>query len=286
MKGVSGLALSLIVILATAASSSSLRAQTQNGSVEFVARATPSAGLEEPVRGFPFFLLSKSFQDINREVELAYPKPDMDAFIDKLGVSPELKDWMKKNQWVRFSGGDFIQKLKPADVMGVPEFFNAYVDRNSGDETVNFPKPKYKPSDRVKDPAKYDRLKAEYTEAVRRFIEQTPESIDGIDLELADTDPSAKWSALEAKRMPEIHRRVLELAQSKYLVARTQTNLDGEGYLAQIPPGNYWLSTLDVAANVGDVRPRWDVSLPVRSGAQTRVALSNANALPPPTSAP
>jgi hypothetical protein len=238
------------------------------------------------VRGFPFFLLSKSFQDINKEVQETYPKPDKDAFIEQLEVSKELKAWMKKKQWVQLSGEDFIHKLKPDDIMAVPEFYDAYIQRNSGDQTVNFPKPKYKPGDRIKDPAKYERLKAEYTEAVRHYIEQAPESIDGIDLELAGIDPNAKWSALDAKRAPEIHRRVLELAQSKYLVARAQTNLDGEGSLRGIPPGNYWLSTLDVAANVGDARSRWDVSLSVRAGEPAHVALSNVNALASSSASP
>lgn len=268
---------------------SPVRAQAQNsqsGSVEFSARATPSAGLEEPVRGFPFFLLSKSFRDITKEVEAAYPAPDMNAFIDKLEVSKELKAWMRKNHWVQLSGEDFIDKLKPPDVMGVPEFYEAYVTRMSGDGTVNFPKPKYKPADRAKDPVKYEKLKAEYIEAVRRFLEQAPDTVEGLDLELDKVDPGAKWNAIEAKRPPEVRRRVLELAQSKYFVASTQTNLDGEGYISRIPPGNYWLSTLDVAADVGDVRPRWDLSLPVHAGEQTRVALSNANALPPSVSTP
>jgi hypothetical protein len=268
---------------------SPVRAQAQNtdnGSVEFSVRATPSAGLEEPVRGFPFFLLSKSFRDITKEVEAAYPAPDMNAFVDKLEISKELKAWMKKNHWVQLSGEDFIDKLKPPDVMGVPEFYEAYVTRMSGDGTVDFPKPKYKPADRTKDPAKYEKLKAEYTEAVRRFLEQAPDTVEGLDLELDKVDPSAKWNAIEAKRPPEIRRRVLELAQSKYFVASTQTNLDGEGYISRIPPGNYWLSTLDVAADVGDMRPRWDLSLPVHAGEQTRVALSNANALPPSVSTP
>jgi hypothetical protein len=79
-------------------------AQAQSGSVEFVVRAAPSDGLEEPVRGFPVYLLSKSFQDINREVEAAYPKPDMNVFIDTLEVSKELKAWMKSNHWVQLSG--------------------------------------------------------------------------------------------------------------------------------------------------------------------------------------
>src|SRR5579864_2422844 len=101
--------------------------QSQNGSVEFVAHATPSAGLEEPVRGFPFFLLTKSYEDITREVEANYPKPDMDAFIDKLEVSKELKAWMKKNHWVELSGPNFTAKVKAADVMQVPEFLEAYI---------------------------------------------------------------------------------------------------------------------------------------------------------------
>lgn len=267
------------LLVSLTASTTFAQTQAQTGSIEFVARATPSGGLEEPVRGFPFFLLSKSFDDITHEAELAYPKPDMDAFIDKLEVSKELKAWMKKNQCVKFSGDDFIKKVKPENVMKVQEFYDAYIQRNSGDETVNFPKPKYKPADRQKNPAKYEKLKAEYTEAVRRYVEQSPESIDGIDLELANIDPSAKWNELEGKRAPEVRHRVVELAQSKYLVARTQTNLDGEGYLRGISPGTYWLSTLDVPANVGDARPRWDAPLTVHAGEEVRVALSNVNAV-------
>ena len=68
------------IVLATAMASAS-RAAAQNASIEFVAHATPSAGIEEPVRGFPFYLLSKSFVDIAKEAEAAYPKPDMNAFI-------------------------------------------------------------------------------------------------------------------------------------------------------------------------------------------------------------
>lgn len=258
------------------------QSQSQNGSVEFVAHATPSAGLEEPVRGFPFFLLTRSYEEITREVESKYPKPDMDAFIDKLEVSKELKGWMKKNHWVQLSGPNFTGKVKPADLMQVPEFLEAYITREAGDGTVKFPQPKYKAADKTKDPAKYDKLRTEYIEAIRRFLEASPDTIDGIDLELENLDPGPKWNIMEAKRAPEIRRRVAELAQSQYLVARTQTNLDGEAYIQRIPPGNYWLTTLDVAANVGDARPRWDVALPVHPGQETRVALSNANALPPP----
>jgi hypothetical protein len=253
--------------------------QGPSGSVEFVASAAPSGGLDEPVRGFPFYLLSKSFDEISREVEAAYPKPDMDAFIDKLEVSPELKAWMKKNRVVQFSGEDFIHLLKVPDVVDVPEFYQAYLDRNSGDQSQNFPKPKYKYSDKVKAPARYEKLKADYAAAVRRYMEQFPESINGIDLNLAKIDPSNKWKDLAAKRDPEIHRMALDLAQSKYLVARAQTDLQGEAVLHGVPPGNYWLSTLDMAASVGDARPRWDTSVTVRPGQQVHVALSNVNAV-------
>ena len=132
-------------------------ATAQTGSLEFVARATPSGGLDEPIRGFPFYLLTKSFEDINKEVDASVPKPDMDEFIDKLEVSPELKQWMKKNHWMQLSGGDFIHKLHVDDIMNVPEFNKAYMERNSGDRAVDFPKPKMKPLEKTKDPEKFDK---------------------------------------------------------------------------------------------------------------------------------
>ncbi len=288
MKRAIGFAVVLVAaVIAAVAVAATLPAAAQNGSIEFAARATPSSGVEEPVRGFPFYLLNRSFEDIQQQANAAYPKPNMDAFIDTLDVSPELKAWMKKNHCVSFKGEDFIHKLHPADVMAVPEFYQAYLERNSGDQSVNFPKPKFKASDKTKDPAKYEKLSAEYREQVRHFMEANTDTIDGIDLGLAAVDPSEKWQALEAKRTPQIERLTLEMAQSKYRVARTETNLQGEGFLAGIPPGNYWLSTLDVAATVGDVRLRWDVPVTVRPGETARIALENVNAIAPaPSSSP
>jgi hypothetical protein len=236
------------------------------------------------VRGFPFYLLTKSFDQISKEVEALHPQPDMDAFIDKLDASKELKAWMKKNRWVQLSGEDFIHKLMPADVVTIPEFYAAYKERSAGSDSVDFPRPKFKPVDKTKDPAKYEKLLDEYHQAVQRYIEQNPQSKDGMDLDLADKDPSSKWQALTAKRNPEIRRHVLELAQSTYLVARAETNLQGQGFLNAVPPGTYWLSTLDVSADVGDVRPRWDVPVTVRPGQTAYVVLTNVNAVPPQTS--
>jgi hypothetical protein len=271
--------IAILSLLSFALGASRTLAQTKNGSVEFVARATPSGGLEEPVRGFPFFLLTKSFEEINQEADASLPKPDREAFIDKLEVSKELKAWMRKNHWLQLSGTEFIEKVKPGDVIEVPEFFTAYLHRNSGYPAANFPKSKVKSSDATKDPAKAAKALADYKEAVRRYIDQNPETIDGIDLELAQSDPSAKWNTLQAKRGPELRRTVLDLAQSKYLVARTETDLHGEGVLSGIQPGSYWLSTLDISADVGDARLRWDTQLNVRPGEEAHVALTNVNAV-------
>ena len=262
------------------------RAAAQAGSIEFVAHATPSGGLEEPIRGFPFSLLSKSFEDIGKEAEATSPKPDQDAFIDKLDVSKELKAWMKKNHSVTLSGEEFASKLHSADIMDIPEFFSAYMARNSGDQFINFPKPKYKPTDKVNDPAKYEKLHKEYLDAIRHYIDVNPQSIEGIDVGLADIDPGAKWDAVLSKRVPDIHRQTLLLAQSKYLVAHTQTDLQGQGFFRGIPPGSYWLSTLDVSAEVGDARPRWDVPVRVLPNQTAYIALSDANAVQPSRGAP
>ena len=281
-----GLCLAILVCLGTLALAN--RAPAQAGSIEFVARATPSSGVEEPVRGFPFYLLSKSFEDIEKEVDAADPKPDMNAFIDKLdsNFSSELKAWMKKNACVSLAGDDFIHKLNATNILGVPEFRKAYLERNASDQSSDFPKPKAKPSDQAKNPEKFEKLSAEYTEAIRRYIEMHPESVELVYLSLSDIDPGPKWNALLGKRPPEIRQRTLELAQSKYFVARTQTDLQGQGFLRGIAPGAYWISTLDVAAVVGDVRPLWDVPVTVRPGQTEYVALSNVNSVQPARSSP
>ena len=276
--------LAFFPLLALIAAAPHVFAQTPTGSVEFVAHITPASGVEEPVRGMPFYLLSRSFQEIGKEADTNYPKPDMSAFIDKLDVSTELKAWMKKNHTVSLSGEEFINKLKVPDVMDIPEFYDAYMRRNAGDEAFNFPKPKFKVSDKTKDPSKYQKLSKEYNEAVRKFMTDNPQSIDGMDLNLVKTDPSQKWEELSKKRAPEIQRQTFELAQSKYLVARAQTNLDGQGFVRGLAPGTYWLTTLAVSANVGDARLKWDVPVAVRAGATASVALTNANAIKPPHS--
>ena len=265
---------SLLFAIQVTAGASPLVAQT--GSVEFSAHVAPSGGLDEPVRGFPVYLLSKSFTDIEKEVRAEYPKPDMDAFIDKLDVSSELKAWMKENHWTQLAGEDFTHKIQVDDIMNVPEFYKAYLDRNAGDQSADFPTTKLKQSE--KDPAKIAKLTKDYNDAIRRYIPNHPASIDGIDLGLQSVDPSQKWNALIAKQEPDIHRELMELSQSKYFVARTVTDIQGAGSFQRVAPGNYWVSTLDVNAIVGDARPRWDVPVTVKAGGAARLDLSNFNA--------
>jgi hypothetical protein len=263
-----------------------LQASPQTGAIEFVAKATPSSGTDEPVRGMTFYLLSKSFDEIGKEAAVTYPLVQMDAFIDKLDVSKELKSWMKKNHCVNLAGEDFIKKLKPDDVMDVTEFYKAYIERMSGDQSVAFPQPKYTAAEKKKNPAKYDEQFKQYHNAVRAFLVLNPKSTDGIDLALEEVNPGHRWDTINANSMSELHRHTIELAESKYLVARTDTDLQGQGSLRGIAAGTYWLSTLDIVAQTGDARQRWDVRITVPPGKTSYVTLSNINAVQPPHATP
>jgi hypothetical protein len=261
-------------------------ASAQTGAVQFTARITPSGGVDEPVRSFPFYLLRKSYADIEREAEATSPSPDTDSFINTLDVSPELKKWMKRNQCVNLTGADFFKKLKIDDILDVPEFFSAYVERMTGDTTVVFPTPKYKTEDKVKDPEKYARLKKQYYDAIRAFLVQNPKSTDSIDMALEEVNPGHKWETLRAQDRVELDRHTAELAQGTYLVARVETDVQGEGFARGIPPGNYWLSSLNITATAGDARALWDVPVSVRPGQTAYVALSSINSVAIPHSKP
>jgi hypothetical protein len=57
--------------------------------------------------------------------------------------------------------------------------------------------------------------------------------------------------------------------------------VQGQGTLRGIPPGNYWLGTLNIEAVAGDARERWDVAVTVRPGQPSYVTLTNINAVKP-----
>lgn len=255
------------------------RAAAQNGSVQFTARITPAGGIDEPVRSFPFYLLRKSYADIQKEAAATMPNSDLNTFVNTLEVSPELKAWMKKNQCVNLSGEDFIKKLKIDDIIKVPEFFSAYVERMTTDASVNFPNPKYKPADKVKDPEKYDELKEQYYDAIRAFSVKHPKSTDDMGLVLEDVNPGHRWDMYRSKDQGDLDQRTSELAQGSYLMARTDTDVEGAGAFRGIPPGNYWLSSLSIVAEAGATHEVWDVPVTVVAGKTSYVALSNIDAV-------
>jgi len=275
------LAFFLVVVCVFFAASTAAGPAQQAGALEFVTRVSPSGGRPEPVRQLAFFLLRKSFADIQKEAEETEPKADFGKFVDGLDVSKELKAWMKKHHTAALAGTEFLRKLNVDDVMDVPEFYAAYLKRNSGYSQMGFPAQKYKSQDAAQNPERYQRQVEDYRKQVRRYIEGNPESVDGIDAHLDTINPGQRWVQQESEARQRAHRRALQLAQTRYLAARAETDLDGRAMLTGIPAGDYWLSTLEIEAVVGDAHLRWDLPVTVRAGATERVELSNLNALEP-----
>ena len=253
-------------------------AAQSSGRIDFTARVAPTGGRPEPVRQLTFYLLSKSLGDIRGEALQQEPAPDLDKFVDALTVSPELKSWMKKHRSVNLSGAEFTKSLTPDDIVDIPELYDAYMKRNLGFKGVGFPKAKFKEKERESNPEKYKQEKDEYSAALRKFIGAVPESVQGIDIDLTDKNPSATWEHLRDVQKQRLETRVTELAQQHYLAGQTDTDLDGRGSFAGIAPGAYWISMIGIQAISGDVRLRWDLPVAVRPGETTRVELSNLNA--------
>jgi hypothetical protein len=253
----------------------------QNGSIQFDAHIRASAGDDEPVRGTNFYLLRKSYADIGVEAAAKVPPPDMNEFIDKLDVSRPMKTWMKKNKCVHLSGEAFVKLITPDDMIVIPEFYNTYLDRLKGDQTLTLPKAHFTEKDKEKDPSKYEEGVAEYKKQIKEFLIANPTTTDGLGLGLEDIDPGHKWDVLITKNKGVLDHETTMLAEGRYLVAQTKTDLDGRGYFRGIPAGNYWISTLDVDALVGEEHERWDTPLAVTPNRQAYIALSNINAVQP-----
>jgi hypothetical protein len=256
-------------------------AAQSTGRIEFVALVAPNGGRPEPVRQLTFYLLRKSLEDIRAEAMPSQPVADLDKFIDGLTVSPELKAWMTQHHSVRLSGENFTRSLTPEDIVAVPEYFKAYMTHNMAFRGLGFPEPKFKAKDLNSNPEKYKDQKEEYEAAVRKFIATVPDSIKGMDLELLDLNPYTKWESLEGKRRQLVDTRAFRLAEERYLVAHTDTDLDGHGSFAGITPGRYWIGMIGTEAISGDVRLRWDLPVTVRPDETVRVELSNLNAVRP-----
>jgi len=255
-----------------------LRAQPA-GTLEFTARITPTAARPEPVREFTFYVLTKSYGEIVKEVEEKDMLPKREEFIDGLKISPELRAWLKAHDVLDLTTPDLDKALTPDDLIRVPEFLLAYQRSNSGGVTVGIPKPKYSEMDRTEHPERYERQRQEYLAALKKFIQAHPETVAGVELEMDAVNPQRKWEALHNEHKSRVQRNAPEVAQLKYLAAKADTDLEGRGSVSSLLAGSYWISSLDLDAAAGDKRLRWDVPVRIEPGKTSHIDLTNLNAV-------
>jgi hypothetical protein len=270
----------LACLLAATILPAKIQAQA-SGTLEFQARIQPTGGRMEPVRGLSFYLLRKSVADIQKEAERTEPLADLEGFVDSLSLSPGLKAWMKKHRTVSLSGTEFTKQLNADDIIGVPEFFDAFMQQNGGSLNAGVPVPKYKESERQSNPDKYQREHELFLKQLRTYLTAHPESTLGIDSELGDSNPAQRWAQLQVEQQRKVVRRSQVLAQTTYLAAQIDSDSDGRGVVHGLAPGAYWLTTLDAPAMAGDVRLLWDVPAQVSAGQIAHIDLNNFNAIEP-----
>jgi hypothetical protein len=254
-------------------------AQSNSGALDLTARITPTAARPEPVRQFTFYLLTRSYSEVVKEVEEKDPIPPRDQFIDGLKVSPELRAWLKAHDTLDLTEPDLDKLLTPDDILNVPEFLLAYQRSNSGGVTEGLPKPKYMDVDKTEHPEKYEKLKQDYLASLRKFIRSRPESVSGVELQLDGVSPQHKWATLQNDRRKRVQRVAPDVAQLKFLAAKAETDLEGHASISGLAPGDYWISSLNLDANAGDMRVRWDVPVRIERGKTARVELSNLNSI-------
>jgi hypothetical protein len=274
------------VALCALSAASGARAQSDSGALEIAARITPTGARPEPVRQFTFYILTRSYSEIVKEVEDKDPIPEREQFIDGLKVSPELRAWLKGHDTMDLTEPDLDKLLTPEDILNIPEFLLAYQRSNSGGVTRGLPKPKYTDADKTEHPEKYEKLKQDYTSALKKFIRARPETISGVELELDGVNPQRKWAALQNDRRKRVLRVAPDMAQLKFLAGKADTDLEGRASLSGLAPGDYWISSLNLDADAGDMRVRWDVPVKIERGKTSRVDLSNLNALDARASTP
>jgi hypothetical protein len=254
------------------------RAQNSAASVDITARVTPTAAQPEPVRQFMLYILTKSYAEIAKDVEDADPVPSRDDFIEGLKVSPELKKWLKDHDTLDLTAPDVDKLMKADDIIHTPELLMAYEHSNSGGVTNGFPKPKFKESEKTENPDKYEKDKQAYYATLKKFIIANPGTVSGMELELDTLNPQRKWVQMLNNQKKRVQKLAPEVAQTKYLAAKVQTDLEGHAFLRQLAPGNYWISSLNLDANAGDARVRWDVPVTIQAGQAFRIELTNLNA--------
>jgi hypothetical protein len=256
---------------------SASRAQTTSGTLEIMARIAPTAARPEPVRQFTFYILTKSYAEIVKEVEEKDPLPPRNEFIDGLKISPELRTWLKNHEILDLTMPDTDKAMTPDDIIHIPEFLAAYQRSNSGGVTEGLPKAKFTDADKTAHPEKYEKLKQDYLVALKKFIQTHPDTVSGVELELDAVNPQRKWTVIQNDHRKRVQRTAPDTAQTKYLAAKADSDLDGRASVSGLAPGRYWISSLNLDAAAGDMRLRWDVPVMIQAGSTTRVELTNLN---------
>jgi hypothetical protein len=253
-------------------------AQNTSGTLDFSARVTPTAAKPEPVRDFTFYVLTKSYDDIVKEIDERDGPPAREKFIDGLKISPELRAWLHKHDVIDLTLPGVDKLFTPDDVLHVPEFLLAYQRTNSGGVTSGIPVPKYREIDKTENPDRYEKQHQEYLSALKKFITARPETMTGMELELDGVNPARKWADVQNTHRRRVQQLAPAEAQTKYLAAKIDTDLEGHASISGLVPGNYWISTLALTASAGDARLRWDVPVKIAAGQTLRIELTNLNA--------
>ncbi len=257
----------------------SCQAQNSTGSLDLTARITPTGARPEPVRQFTFYVLSKSYGDITAEVERQDKLPTRDEFITGLKVSPQLKTWLRSHDVTDLTQIDVDKLVTTEDIISIPEFLAAYQRSNSGGVTVGLPSPKFHESDKAANPEKYERLRQDYMIAMKKFMDAHPGTISGMELELGAVNPKLAWDKLQYDHKNRVAQLSPDIAQSKYLVGKADTDLEGRALITGLAPGSYWISSLNMDAASGDRHLRWDVPTSIQASQTTHLNLTNINAI-------
>lgn len=270
--------ISLVVLSGLLCFAQAMPAQNPQGTLDITARITPTGARPEPVRQFTLYVLTKSYADIAKEIDEGDVIPARSEFIEGLKVSKELKEWLNAHDTLDLTIPELDKMLKADDIIHIPEFLQAYQRSNGGGVTDGLPRPKYKDADKTDNPEKYEKEKLEYFTALKKFIEKNPGTLSGVEMELDAVNPQRKWAVLQSNHRKRVQKMAPEIAQTKYLAAKVDTDLEGHASLRNLAPGKYWISSLNLDANAGDARVRWDVPIDIDAGQSIRIELTNLNA--------
>src|SRR5260370_4810064 len=168
--------------------------------------------------------------------------------------------------------------LTPEDVLHVAEFLLAYQRSNSGGVTNGMPKPKYRDADKTENPDRYEKQKQEYLSTLKESTQAQPETVSGMEWELDGVNPARKWAEAQNAHRRRVQQMAPTEAQTTYLAAKTDTDLDGHGQIRGLPPGNYWISSLGLTAAAGDARLQWEFPIKIQTNHTIRIEFTHPDA--------